>query len=331
MNIPGTVLYFVHQNLIQMEHRKLGNSELKVSALCFGGNVFGWTVNQITSFKLLDSFVDLGFNFIDTADVYSRWVPGNKGGESESIIGNWLKQSGNRSKIVLATKVGSEMGPGDKGLSKEYISRAVEASLKRLQTDYIDLYQSHYDDPSIPVEETLEAYSKLISEGKIRVIGASNFSPERLREALEASEKGLPRYESLQPQYNLVERKGYEKDFEEIVQQYKIGVISYYSLASGFLTGKYRSEEDLSKSPRGQGVKKYLNDKGLAVLAALDETAQKHNATPAQVSLAWLIAHPGITAPIVSATSTAQLEDIAQAAKLKLEPSDIEKLNRASE
>lgn len=314
-----------------MEHRKLGNSELDVSVLCFGGNVFGWTADQRTSFKLLDAFVDLGFNFVDTADVYSRWVPGNKGGESETIIGNWLKQSGKRDKLVLATKVGSEMGPSDKGLSKDYIARAVEASLKRLQTDYIDLYQSHYDDLSTPVEETLEAYAKLIAEGKVRVIGASNYTPTRLKEALDASDKGLPRYESLQPQYNLVEREGYEKDLEEIVQRYGIGVISYYSLASGFLTGKYRTEEDLNKSPRGQGVRKYLEGRGRDVLNALDQVAGKHHATQAQVSLAWLIAHPGITAPIVSATSVEQLEDIAKSAELKLDTTDIEQLNEASE
>lgn len=313
-----------------MERRKLGNSELEVSALCFGGNVFGWTADQKTSFQLLDAFVDLGFNFVDTADVYSRWVPANEGGESESIIGQWLKQSGKRAKIVLATKVGSEMGPGKKGLSKAYITQAVEASLKRLQTDYIDLYQSHYDDLSTPVEETLEAYAKLISEGKVRVIGASNFSPERLREALDASEKGLPRYESLQPQYNLVEREGYEKDLEPIVQEYKIGVISYYSLASGFLSGKYRTEADLAKSPRGQGVRKYLEGNGPRILTVIDEIASHYQATPAQVSLAWLINRPGITAPIVSATSTSQLEDLAKSAALELSAGDITRLDQAS-
>lgn len=314
-----------------MERRRLGNSELQVSTLCFGGNVFGWTADEATSFKLLDAFLDLGFNFVDTADVYSRWVPGNKGGESETIIGHWLKKSGKRDKIVLATKVGSEMGPGMKGLKKDYIRKAVEESLRRLQTDYIDLYQSHYDDVSTPVEETLEAYATLISEGKVRVIGASNFSAERLKEALDASEKGLPRYESLQPQYNLVEREDYEKDLEPIVSQYGIGVISYYSLASGFLTGKYRSEADLSKSSRGEGVRKYLNEKGRAVLKALDDIAATHHSTPAQVSLAWLIAHPGITAPIVSATSISQLEDISKAVDLKLRKEDIEKLNEASD
>lgn len=306
-----------------MERRKLGNSELEVSTLCFGGNVFGWTADQNTSFRLLDTFIDLGFNFIDTADVYSRWVPGNQGGDSETIIGNWLKNTKKRDKIVLATKVGSEMGPGQKGLSKDYVRKAVEASLRRLQTDYIDLYQSHYDDLSTPVEETLQVYADLIAEGKVRVIGASNFSPERLREALEASERGLPRYESLQPEYNLVEREHYEKDFEPIVEQYKIGVISYYSLASGFLSGKYRTEADLKKSPRGEGVRKYLEGRGRDVLASLDKVAEKHNATPAQVSLAWLIARPSVTAPIVSATSIEQLEDIAKAASLKLDESDL--------
>ncbi|MGV3704329.1 MAG: aldo/keto reductase [Arcticibacter sp.] len=313
-----------------MEQRKIGKSELKVSPICFGGNVFGWTADQSTSFKLLDEFVDLGFNFIDTADVYSRWVAGNSGGDSESLIGKWLKESGKRKDIVLATKVGSEMGPGLKGLRKEYIIQAVEASLSRLQTDYIDLYQSHYDDPSTPVEETLEAYAKLISEGKVRVIGASNFSPERLREALEASDKGLPRYECFQPEYNLVERADFEKQYLPLVQEYGIGVISYFSLAAGFLTGKYRSEADLYKSPRGARVKKYLNDKGTAILQTLDQIATRHQATPAQVALAWLIAQPGITAPIVSATSLEQLRDITRAAYLNLDKGDLEELNAVS-
>lgn len=313
-----------------MEQRKIGKSELKVSTICFGGNVFGWTADQSVSFKLLDEFVDLGFNFIDTADVYSRWVPGNSGGDSEMVIGKWLKESKKRKDIVLATKVGSEMGPGMKGLKKEYIIQAVEASLSRLQTDYIDLYQSHYDDPSTPVEETLEAYAKLISEGKVRVIGASNFSPQRLREALDASDKGLPRYECFQPEYNLVERADFETNYLPVVQEYGIGVISYFSLAAGFLTGKYRSEADLSKSPRGAGVKKYLNDKGTAILNKLDEIAGKHGATPAQVSLAWLIVRPGITAPIASATSIEQLRDITRAAYLNLDEGDLEELNAVS-
>lgn len=313
-----------------MEKRKIGKSELNVSPLCFGGNVFGWTANRSESFRLLDEFVDLGFNFIDTADVYSRWVPGHSGGDSEIVIGEWLEQSKKRNDIVLATKVGSEMGEGLKGLKKDYIVQAVESSLNRLKTDYIDLYQSHYDDPSTPVEETLEAYAKLISEGKVRVIGASNFEPERLSEALEASDKGLPRYECFQPEYNLVERADFETKYLPIVEQYGIGVISYFSLAAGFLTGKYRTESDLSKSPRGAGVKKYLNDKGIAVLNKLDEIAKKHAATPAQVSLAWLIAQPAVTAPIASATSVEQLRDIAKAAYLNLDKADIEELSAVS-
>lgn len=313
-----------------MEKRKIGRSELKVSTICFGGNVFGWTANQHESFRLLDEFLDLGFNFIDTADVYSRWVPGNSGGESEKVIGQWLKKSNKRKDIVLATKVGSEMGDGLKGLKKQYIVQAVEASLQRLQTDHIDLYQSHYDDLSTPVEETLEAYAKLISEGKVNVIGASNFEPERLREALDASDKGLPRYECFQPEYNLVERAGFENKYLPIVEQYGIGVISYFSLAAGFLTGKYRSKADLSKSPRGAGVKKYLNEKGFAILKKLDEIARKHTATPAQVSLAWLIAQPAVTAPIASATSVEQLRDIARAAYLNLDKGDLEELRAVS-
>jgi len=317
-------------NFDNMERRKIGKSELKVSTICFGGNVFGWTADQSESFRLLDEFVDLGFNFIDTADVYSRWVPGNSGGDSEKVIGQWLKEGKKRKDIVLATKVGSEMGEDLKGLKKEYIIQAVEASLTRLQTDYIDLYQSHYDDPSTPVEETLEAYAKLISEGKVRVIGASNFDPGRLREALDASEKGLPRYECFQPEYNLVERADFEDKYLPIVEEYGIGVISYFSLAAGFLTGKYRSEADLSKSPRGAGVKKYLNDKGIAILNKLDEIAKKHSATPAQISLAWLISQRGVTAPIASATSVEQLRDIAKAAYLNLDNGDLEELNAVS-
>ncbi|EOR94193.1 Oxidoreductase [Arcticibacter svalbardensis MN12-7] len=313
-----------------MEQRNLGNSALKVSSLCLGGNVFGWTADQLTSFRILDEFIDLGFNFIDTADVYSKWAPGNKGGDSETIIGQWLKQNNKRSQIVLTTKGGSEMGPGQKGLSSAYITKAVEASLSRLQTDYIDLYLSHFDDTTTPVEETLEAYAKLISAGKIRVIGASNFSPERLKEALQASEKGLPKYENYQMQYNLVEREAYEKQYASITEQYHVGVTTYFSLASGFLTGKYRSEKDLSKSTRGEGIKKYLNEKGIDVLTSLDNVSTRHNATPAQVALAWLIAQPGITAPVVSATSLYQLNDIAKAASLHLSAEEIAELNEAS-
>ncbi|WP_142848415.1 aldo/keto reductase [Telmatospirillum sp. J64-1] len=315
-----------------MEQRQLGRSGLKVAPLCFGGNVFGWTADEATSHRLLDAFVGAGFNFIDTADAYSIWAPGNSGGESETIIGNWLKSRGNRDKVVIATKVGSEMGPGMKGLAPGYIRTAVEASLRRLQTDYIDLYQSHWDDPDTPFEETLGAYKELIDQGKVRVIGCSNLTPARLREALEVSARtGLPRYESLQPEYNLYDRQGYEEELEGICRENNLGVISYYSLASGFLTGKYRSSEDAGKSARGSGVVgKYLNDRGRAILKALDEVAAERGATPAQVALAWLIARPGITAPIASASKVEQLEDLFAAARLQLDQASIERLDRAS-
>jgi aryl-alcohol dehydrogenase-like predicted oxidoreductase len=314
-----------------MEKRKLGNSGLELTPLAFGGNVFGWTIDEKTSFEILDAFTEAGFNFIDTADVYSRWKPGNQGGESETIIGNWLKKRGNRDQILIATKVGADMGQGEKSLTKAYILKAVEDSLKRLQTDYIDLYQSHYDDPETPVEETLEAYAELVKAGKVRVIGASNFSPERLGEALKASrEKGLPRYESLQPEYNLYARENFERTLEPLCLENNIGVIPYFSLASGFLTGKYRSEADLNKSPRGGGIGKYLNERGFRILKALDEVAANHTATPAQVALSWLLHRPGITAPIASATSVSQLKDLIHATELKLEPTDLEKLNDAS-
>ncbi|MBP2297763.1 aldo/keto reductase [Azospirillum picis] len=315
-----------------MERRALGRSGLTVAPLCFGGNVFGWTADEATSFRLLDAFVDAGFDFIDTADVYSAWAPGNAGGESETIIGNWMKSRGNRDRIVLATKVGSEMGPGRKGLSPAYIRSAVEASLKRLQTDRIDLYQSHWDDPSTPFEETLGAYKELIDQGKVRAVGASNLTAARLREALEVSARsGLPRYETLQPEYNLFDRQGYEAELEGLCRDNGLGVISYYSLASGFLTGKYRSAADAGKSARGQGVvSKYLNDRGRAILAALDEVAGRHGATPAQVALAWLIARPGLTAPIASASKPEQMGDLVAAVRLRLEPGDIARLDAAS-
>lgn len=314
-----------------MKTRKLGASNLTVSPLCLGTNVFGWTADEKTSFAILDALVAAGFNFIDTADTYSRWVPGHKGGESETIIGNWLKRTGNRSKVIVATKVGMEMGPGEKGLSKPYIARSVERSLERLQTDYIDLYQSHQDDPATPLEDTLGAYAELIKQGKVRAIGASNYTAERLAAALEASEKhGYPRYESLQPHYNLYERAGYEAALEPLCLAKRLGVIPYFSLASGFLTGKYRSEGDLSKSPRGQGVKKYLDERGLRILAALDQVARKLHSTPGKVSLAWLLARPSITAPIASATSVEQLRDLIDATNLTLDTESIELLNRAS-
>jgi aryl-alcohol dehydrogenase-like predicted oxidoreductase len=316
---------------MRMEKRRLGNSGLEVAPLAFGGNVFGWTVDEPTSFELLDAFVAAGSNLIDTADVYSHWVPGNQGGESETIIGRWLKRGGDRGKVVIATKVGMELGPGRKGLSMDYIMRSAEDSLRRLQTDYIDLYQSHTDDPDTPQEETLEAYARLVEQGKVRVVGASNFAAERLSRALELSaERGLPRYESLQPLYNLYDRADFEEGLEPLCLEKNVGVISYSSLASGFLTGKYRSEDDFGKSPRGQGVKKYMNERGFRVLGALDEVAARHDSTPARVALAWLVARPSVTAPIASATSLEQLDDLTQAVRLELDDSSVELLDRAS-
>jgi len=314
-----------------MKKRKLGNSGLEVAPLSFGGNVFGWTVDEPTSFNLLDVFVSSGFNLVDTADVYSRFAPGNEGGESETLIGNWLHRTGNRDKVVIATKVGMDMGDGKKGLSRQHILRSAEDSLKRLQTDYIDLYQSHTDDPETPLDETLEAYAQLIEQGKVRAIGASNYGADRLAEALQTSEQhGYPRYQSLQPLYNLYDRADFETNLEPFCEENALGVISYFSLARGFLTGKYRSEADLSKSPRGQGVKQYLNDRGFRILRALDQVAEQYESTPARVSLAWLIARPSVTAPIASATSLEQLNDLIEATKLELDRSSIELLNRAS-
>ena len=314
-----------------MQKRKLGNSGIEVAPLAFGGNVFGWTIDEATSFTLLDGFVDAGFNLVDTADVYSRWKPGHVGGESETIIGNWLKRTGKRDKVIIATKVGMDMGGENKGLSKRHIFKSVEDSLKRLQTDHIDLYQSHKDDPDTAQEETLEAYDELVKQGKIKVIGASNFSGTRLTEALAISkQKGYPVYQTLQPEYNLYAREGYETDLEPVCLEHGIGVITYFSLASGFLTGKYRSEEDFGKSARGGGMKKYLNERGFKILAALDEVAKEVNATHAQISLAWLIARQGITAPIVSATNIEQLNDILKAVEVNLDAAAIAKLDEAS-
>ena len=284
-----------------------------------------------TSFKILDAFVAAGFNLVDTADMYAKWVPGNKGGESESIIGNWLKKSGKRSEVIVATKVGIEMAPDKKGLSAAYIFRAVENSLKRLQTDYIDLYQAHKDDPDTPLKETLGAFGKLMKDGKVRAIGASNYSGPRLSQALEVSKKHrLPAYQTLQPEYNLYDRADYQKNLEGFCVANGLGVISYFSLASGFLTGKCRSEADLSKSQRGGRVKKYLNERGFRILKALDKVAAQYNSTPARAALAWLIARPGITAPIASATNLEQLKDLIEATKLQLDRTSIETLNRAS-
>jgi aryl-alcohol dehydrogenase-like predicted oxidoreductase len=314
-----------------MEKRKLGNSGLEFAPLAFGGNVFGWTADEATSFKLLDGYVDAGFSFVDTADVYSRWAPGNKGGESETVIGNWLRNGGKRDRVLIATKCGMEMAPDRKGLSRAHIVRSVDASLKRLNTDHIDLFQSHRDDPETPQEETLHTYGELIKAGKIRAIGASNFEAPRLAEAAAISKaKGLPRYESLQPHYNLAERGLFEGALENECLKEGIGVIPYYSLASGFLSGKYRSDADLGKSMRGAGVKKYLNERGFAILAALDAAAEKLNANPTQVALAWLLQRKAVTAPIVSATSLAQLHDLVAGARLKLDPASVAAIDKAS-
>lgn len=314
-----------------MEKRNLGGSGLLVAPLAFGGNVFGWTADEATSFSLLDHFVAAGFNLVDTADVYSKWVPGHRGGESETIIGKWLKRSGKRDQVVIATKVGMEMAPDRKGLAGDYIQRAIEDSLRRLQTDYIDLYQSHTDDADTPLEETLETYARLIGQGKVRVIGASNYSAQRLSQALDVSRQhGYPGYRSLQPEYNLYDRSAYESTLEPLCIEHGLGVICYYSLASGFLTGKYRSEQDLGKSVRGRSIGKYLNERGFRILDALDEVAKKHDSTPARVALAWLIARPGITAPIASATTLAQLDELIEATRLQLDTASIERLNQAS-
>jgi len=314
-----------------MQKRELGASGIKVTPFCFGGNVLGWTADERASFDLLDAYVNSGLDFIDTADVYSGWVPGNKGGESEAIIGKWLKRSAKRDKVIIATKVGKPMGPDKKGLSRLYITRAVEDSLKRLQTDYIDLYQSHDDDKNTPLLETMETFTDLIKQGKVRTIGASNYGADRFKQALEVSKKnGLETYQTLQPEYNLYDREGYEKELEPICQKNNIGVITYYSLASGFLTGKYRSQDDLSKSQRGGGVMKYLNDRGFEILDALDKVSKEYNSTPASVAIAWIIARPGITAPIASATSIKQLNETTKAIELNLHKDAIDMLTQAS-
>ncbi|MDT3252666.1 aldo/keto reductase [Serratia sp. root2] len=315
-----------------MSKRELGRSGIQVPALTFGGNVFGWTADRETSFSLLDTLVENQLNFIDTADVYSSWVPGNQGGESETVIGEWLKKSGKRDQVIIATKVGKPMGEGKQGLSPRYIRQAVEDSLRRLQTDYIDLYQSHDDDRDTPLAETLAAFDALIKAGKVRAIGASNYQADRLEEALQVSEReGLARYETLQPEYNLYAREGFEKELAAVTQRHGLGVINFFSLASGFLTGKYRSAQDEGKSQRGDRiVAQYLNPRGFRILAALDRVAEKHRTSPTQVSLAWLIARPGITAPIVSATSLKQLDELIAATRLRLDADDIEVLNEAS-
>jgi len=316
-----------------MQKRKLGNSGLEVMPWAFGGNVFGWTADEKTSFQLLDAFVDAGFDFIDTADVYANWAPGNKGGESETIIGKWVKQKGNRDKVIIATKVGGAMQPaGKKDLSAKYIRQAIEDSLQRLQTDYIDLYQSHWDDTDTPVGETMDTFAQLIKEGKVRAIGASNLSPERLEESLKYSkEKDIPSYQTLQPEYNLYNREKFETQYEAICLREGIGVINYYALASGFLSGKYRTEEDVNKSARGGGVvKNYLNERGLRILKALDEVAAQYKTNQASIALAWLVARPSITAPIASATRVEQVKDLAKAFQIQLDKAAVEQLDKAS-
>ena len=315
-----------------MDFRTLGRSPLKVSPVCLGGNVFGWTVDEPTSFSILDAWLDAGFNFIDTADVYSRWAPGHVGGESETIIGKWLKASGKRDSVILATKVGMDMGDGRIGLQPAYIRRAVEESLRRLQTDYIDLYQAHQDDASTPLEDTLQAFGELVEQGKVRVIGASNYTAPRLQEALEISRRlGLPRYESLQPLYNLYDRAVFENELEPLCREQGVGVINFYALAAGFLTGKYRKPADASKSPRGANtVEKYLDDRGQRILAALDTVAARTRGKPGQVAIAWLLAQPGVTAPIASASSLAQLAELESALRIKVSTEDIALLDRAS-
>ena len=315
-----------------MTLRPLGRSALQVSPLCFGGNVFGWTADERTSFSLLDAWIDAGFNFVDTADVYSRWAPGHSGGESETVIGRWIRQGGRRDKLVIATKVGLDMGEGRVGLKPARIRAAVEDSLRRLNVDCIDLYQAHRDDPDTPLEETLEAFAALVKEGKVRAIGASNYSAARLQEALAASRRlGLPRFESLQPLYNLYDRAEFEQELQPLCRREEIGVISYYALAAGFLSGKYRTEADAAKSARGPGTtKKYLNERGLKILAALDACAGRLGATPAQVAIAWVMAQPGMTAPIASATSLEQLQELVKASRLRLDDEAMQALAAAS-
>jgi len=313
-----------------MQLRALGRSGLQVAPLAFGGNVFGWTADEATSFELLDAFVDAGFNLVDTADVYSRWVADHSGGESETVIGRWLQRSGKRQRIVLATKVGMDMGGGHTGLSARHIRRSIEGSLRRLQTDHVDLYQAHQDDANTPLEETLAAFAELIREGKVRAIGASNYNAARLDEALQTSARlQLPRYESLQPLYNLMER-AYAAELEPLARREGLGVIPYSGLASGFLTGKYRRAADAAQSPRGGNiVKKYLDPRGQRMLDTLDGAAGSLRATPAQVALAWLMARPGLTAPIASATSLAQLSELIGAAQLQLDAATIAALDAA--
>jgi aryl-alcohol dehydrogenase-like predicted oxidoreductase len=315
-----------------MQYRHVGRSDLKVAPLCLGGNVFGWTADEAASYNVLDAMRGAGLNFIDTADTYSVWVPGHRGGESETVIGQWLRRGVRREDVVIATKVGMEFAPDRKGLSSAHILRSAEESLRRLGTDYIDLYFAHRDDPDVPLEETLGAFQKLITAGKVRAIGASNYTAARLTQALEASRRaGVARFEALQPQYNLYDRADYEDALQGVCVGERLGVVNYFALASGFLTGKYRTFGDASKSARGQSVTaKYLNPRGLKILAALDEVGGRYRASPASVALAWQMARPGITAPIASATNVAQLDELVAATRLNLDRAAIEELNAAS-
>jgi len=314
-----------------MKRHKFGRTGFQIAPLAFGGNVFGWTADEPTSFKLLDAFVEAGGNLIDTANSYSRWAPGHVGGESETVIGRWIARRGRHDDVVIATKVGSDMGLGDKCLRRDYIIQAADESLRRLQVEAIDLYQSHWDDEKTPFEETLDAYARLIEQGKVRAIGASNLTPERLAQALATSAReGLPRYDTLQPLYNLYDRAAFEGPLQELCLREDIGVITYYSLAAGFLTGKYRSDADYAKSARGPGMKKFLNDRGFRILDALDDVSARTGATPARVALAWLMARPGVTAAIASATSLEQFEELSAAMRLTLDADSVRRLDEAS-
>lgn len=314
-----------------MQHRPLGRTGISIAPLVFGGNVFGWTADKQTSFDLLDRFFDAGFNGIDTADVYSRWAPGHSGGESEAVIGEWMTSRGNRDRVVLVTKVGSDMGSGKRDLSEDYILRAVDDSLRRLQTDVIDVYLSHWPDPDTPYEETLGAYGKLLKAGKVRSIGCSNLDADQLRDALDAAkENDLPRYEVLQPELNLYDRENFDGPLSRLASDEGLGVITYFGLARGFLSGKYRGEVDLAQSERGTSIGRYLNPRGFAILAALDTVAEKHGAAPAEVALAWLVARKDVTAPIASATNLDQLNSLIRSTELKLDEDDMKTLERAS-
>ncbi len=314
-----------------MNRRQLGRTGFEVAPLAFGGNVFGWTADEATSFRLLDAFVDAGGNLIDTANSYSRWAPGHVGGESETVIGRWIARRGRHDDVVIATKVGSDMGLGEKCLRRDYIIQAADESLRRLQVDAIDLYQSHWDDEKTPFEETLDAYARLIEQGKVRAIGASNLTPERLAQALATSAReGLPRYDTLQPLYNLYDRAAFEGPLQELCIREDIAVITYFSLAAGFLTGKYRSDVDYAKSARGPGMKKFMNDRGFRILDALDDVSARIGATPARVALAWLMARPGVTAAIASATSLEQFEETPAAMRLSLDADSVRRLDEAS-